>query len=148
MVPTTQMPMTVEQVFAGATFRTNEGGQGTEFFFRGHLTAGQVAEVYFATYPEHRSRYPYAVEPGSVRREWHLFTAHEDDCYLAEGDLDPILCTCAARAGLEGGSGYEYRHPHPATPGQPGAVAVTWAAIGPAGVPTLRSPDQTWKEAP
>lgn len=135
MAVTAQTPMTAEAVFEGRAFRTNEGHHAAEFYFRGHLTADQVAEVYYATFPEHRSRHPYAVEPGSVRHEWHLFTAHEDDCYLAEDnpdDVDPFLCTCAAHASLDLGPGYEYRRPHPAAPGQPGAVAVTWASIGPA----------------
>ncbi|MGW7688910.1 hypothetical protein ACWGMA_08450 [Streptomyces asiaticus] len=132
MVARTQTPMTAKQVFAGATFRTNEGHQGAEFYFRGHLAPDQVAETYYATFSEHRNQYPYAVEAGSIRHEWHLFTGHEDTCYLAEDDpsnVDPFLCTCAARAGLEEGPGYEYRHPHPAAPGQPGAIAVTWATI-------------------
>jgi hypothetical protein len=135
MAPVTdQTPLTAKHVFAGYTFRTNDGRNSSDFFFRGHLTVDQVAETYFATFPEHRTQYPYAVDPGSVRHEWHLFTAHEDTCYLAAEDdgFDPSLCTCAARAGLEHSPGYKYRHPHPATPGQPGAIAVTWAAIGPA----------------
>ncbi|MGY0065130.1 hypothetical protein ACWY4P_53415 (plasmid) [Streptomyces sp. LZ34] len=140
---TTQTPMTAEEVFAGYDFRTNQGREGAEFFFNGHLTPDQIAETYYATYPEHRTEFPYAVDTASVRHTWHLFTAHEDDCYLIAEDhpsdpfepddfFDSALCSCAANAGLEDGPGYEHRHPHPAAPEQPGAVAVTWVTIHPA----------------
>lgn len=140
---TTQTPLTAAEVFTGLNFRTNDGREGCDFFFCGHLTAEQVAETYYAAYPEHRTRHPYAIETGSIRRAWHRFTLHEDDCYLiAGGDpemwpdpddfFDPTLCSCAARASFDAGPGYEHRHPHPAAPGQPGAIAVTWATIGPA----------------
>ncbi|MFI0822295.1 hypothetical protein ACH4TX_42020 [Streptomyces sp. NPDC021098] len=136
---TTQAPLTVEQVFDGLSFRTNDGRDGTEFFFRGHLGADLVADRYYATFPEHRIRYPHAVDASSIRHEWHLFTVHEDTCYLATeapaddaDDFDPTLCSCSAAPSFDAGPGYEHRHPHPAAPGQPGAIPVTWATIGPA----------------
>lgn len=140
---TTQTPMTPEEVFTGLNFRTNDGRQGDTFYFNGHLDAEQVAETYYAAYPEHRTRFPYAIETGSIRRAWHRFTLHEDDCYLiacADQDqpfqpddfFDPTICSCSAAPSFDAGTGYEHRHPHPAAPGQPGAIAVTWAAIGPA----------------
>ncbi|MGW5694530.1 hypothetical protein ACWEWX_27385 [Streptomyces asiaticus] len=140
---TTQTPMTAEKVFDGCDFRASEGRDGTVFFFNGHLTTDQITDRYFAIYPEHRTQYPYAVDPDSVQHAWHLFTAHEDTCYLiAEADpddpftddelSDPTFCSCAAMDNLEAGTGYEYRHPYPAEAGQPGAVPVTWATIHPA----------------
>jgi hypothetical protein len=135
--------MAVQQVFDGYDFRTNDGRNSTEFFFNGHLTVDQIAETYYAAHPEHRTEYPYAVGPGSIRHAWHLFTLHEDTCYLiAEADpgqpfepdefFDPILCSCAAAASLDDDPSRHHRHPHPAAPGQPGAVPVTWVTIHPA----------------
>lgn len=139
---TTQTPMTPEEVFTGLNFRTNDGREGCDFFFCGHLTAEQVDELYYAAYPEHRARYPYAIETGSIRHAWHRFTLHEDDCYLIAGAadapfqpddfFDPTICSCSAAPSFDAGPGYEHRHPSPAAPGQPGAIAVTWATIGPA----------------
>jgi hypothetical protein len=141
---TTQTPMTAEEVFAGHDFRTNQGREGTEYFFPGHLTADQIADTYYALYPEHRTNFPYAVKPGSIRHAWHVFTAHEDHCYLiADNDPDDpftldelrdfVFCTCAAYQALaHEGTGYEHRHPHHATDAQDGAIAVTWVTIEPA----------------
>lgn len=141
---TTQTPMTAEEVFAGHDFRTNDGREGCDFYFRGHLTADQISETYYALYPEHRTEFPYNVDPDSVRHAWHRFTAHEDTCYLiASNDpedpftpdelRDPMFCSCQASQNMQHeGTGYEHRHPYPATAGQDGAIAVTWATIGPA----------------
>lgn len=141
---TTQTPMTVQQVFDGHDFRTNQGREGTDYYFNGHLTADQIADTYYTLYPEHRTEFPYAVDRDSIQYAWHLFTAHEDTCYLITADdpdepfqpddfRDTTFCTCEAYQALAyEGSGYEHRHPHPATQGQSGAVAVTWVTIGPA----------------
>ena len=140
---TIQTPLNTEQTFDGRDFRTNDGREGDTFFFNGHLTPEQIAETYYATFPEHRTQFPYKVDPGSIQHAWHRFTAHEDTCYLiAEADpddptqpddfFDPTLCSCTARASLDEGPGYEHRHPHPADAGQPGAIPITWATIGPA----------------
>jgi hypothetical protein len=133
--------MTLDAVFDGSDFRTNEGREGTTYFFNGHLTAEQVAEKYYAVYPEHRAQFPYVVVADSIRHEWHVFTAHEDDCYLiADADpddpfdpddfLDPTFCTCEAFQALAyDGTGYEYRHPHPASADADHSIPVTWVSI-------------------
>jgi hypothetical protein len=133
-----QTPMSIGDAFNGFDFRTNEGPEGTDYFFAGHLTAVQIAETYYAIYPEHRTRFPYTVDPGSVRHTWTRFTEHADDCYLVTGDEEPgplnfeefyICCTCHSAGNSEVGTGYEYRHAHPATEGQSGAIPVTWVSI-------------------
>lgn len=140
---TTQMPMGIGEVFNGQDFRTNEGPEGTDYFFAGHLTATQIAQRYLTTYPEHRTQCPYTVDESSVRQAWHQFTAHADDCYLVTGDDEepgPLdaeafydLCTCASADNDNMGSGYEYRHAHPAQEGQRSAIPVTWVSITMAG---------------
>lgn len=137
---TTQAPMTVEKVFDGYDFRS-EHREETEHFFPGHLAAGQIESIYFGLYPEHRAAWPYTVDASSIRHAWHVFTAHEDTCWLITDndpedpytDDDYMLCTCHAAYNADDntGSGYEYRHPHPATPDTPGAIPVTWVTIGP-----------------
>lgn len=132
----TQTPMTAEAVFAGYDFRTNGGREGTTFYFNGHLTAEQVATTYSRTYPNPGAIGAYSLDPATARHAWHVFTEHEDDCYLAPGgdeygpfDLnrDYDLCTCTAAHNRQNdGRGYEYRHPHRATPSTPGAIPITW----------------------
>ncbi|TQE33110.1 hypothetical protein [Streptomyces ipomoeae] len=141
---TTQTPMTVDAAFAGHTFRTNEGREGTTYFFNGHLTIEEVTKQYFELYPEHRVEYPYRVDGKSLRHAWHVFTAHEDDCYLITDDdpdepftpddfENPTFCTCEAYQALAyDGTGYEYRHPHDATADTKGSIPVTWVTIAPA----------------
>ncbi|MGW2223818.1 hypothetical protein [Streptomyces formicae] len=134
---TTQQPMTRETVFDGFGFRTNDGCERVTYFFDGHLDAEQIAELYFATYPEHRAQYPHAVDVESVRHAWHVFTYHEDDCYLVAAfdpqdpftDDDYFLCSCVASGGREEGASYEHREPHPASEHTPGAIPVTWVDI-------------------
>jgi hypothetical protein len=134
-------PMTEAEVFDGYDFRTNDGREGFEHFFRGHLNADQIAEVYYALYPEHRTEFPYTIDTDSIRHAWHTFTAHEDTCYLI-ADADPedpfepddfndsTFCSCKAHQALaHEGTGYEYRHPHDAVAVTPGAIAVTWVTI-------------------
>jgi len=138
---TTQTPMTAEQVFDGHAFRSNDGREGTTYFFDGHFTADQIATQYYDLYPEHRTDFPYKVDTSSVRHAWHVFTAHEDTCYLiADADpadpftqeelVDPTFCSCQAYQALaHEGTGYEHRHPHEALESTPGAIAVTWVDI-------------------
>lgn len=137
---TAQTPMTPSAVFEGQDFRTNEGRTGCRFYFDGHLTADQIEAAYFTLWPEHRTEYPYTVAQDSIRPSWHVFTEHEDTCYLiaaADPDdpfepddyRDATFCSCEAGPGLDDGSGYEYRHPHPAAGDTPGAIPVTWVTI-------------------
>ncbi|MFD9056190.1 hypothetical protein ACFWCM_12820 [Streptomyces albidoflavus] len=137
---TTQTPMTTEAVFDGLPFRTNLGREGTRHYFNGHLTPDQIAHTYYELYPDHRTDHPHTIDTNSIEHAWHQFTAHEDTCALItdedpddpwtdEDYLDPTFCTCNAGPGLDDGKGYEYREPHPASAGQPGAVAVTWVNI-------------------
>lgn len=130
---TAQTPMTAAEVFDGYDFRTNGGRWGSRFFFNGHLTAKELVEKYRLTHPE--SEWTYTLDTTTARHAWQVFTPHEDTCYLVT-DADPDdpftaddydLCTCETYQCLEHeGSGYEYRHPHPATAGTPGAIPVTW----------------------
>ncbi|MFJ6566614.1 hypothetical protein ACIQNU_04290 [Streptomyces sp. NPDC091292] len=136
---TSQTPMSVEQVFDGYDFRTNEGPESTDYFFNGHLAAVQIADLYYAIYPEHRAEYPYVVDADSIRQTWQQFTAHADNCYLVTGDDEEpgpldfdeffILCTCESSANEDLGTGYEHRHVHASQEGQPGAIPVTWVSI-------------------
>lgn len=136
---TAQTPMTVKEVFAGLDFRTNQGPEGVDYFFNGHLTDAQIADLYYGLYPEHRTQFPYTVDPDSVRRTWQQFTAHADDCYLVIGDEDEpgpldfeelhVCCTCEAAGNEELGVGYEHRYVYPAQEGQAGAIPVTWVSI-------------------
>lgn len=137
---TTQTPMTVEAVFEGYDSRTNEGREGDRHFFSGHLDFEQISALYFSVYPEHRAQFPYVVGAGGIEHAWHVFTLHEDDCYLIAGaDLDDpfdsdellsaSLCSCAAQQGFEDHPSYYHRHPHPATAATPGAIPVTWVTI-------------------
>jgi hypothetical protein len=126
--------MTADEVFDGYDFRTNGGREGTTFYFRGHLTAEEIAATYSRTYPNPEATGSYRIDAASGRHAWHVFTQHEDGCYLiaaADGpfdlDRDYDLCTCkAAQSRQNDGRGYEYRHPHPATKRTPGAIPVTW----------------------
>jgi hypothetical protein len=101
---TTQTAMTVEKVFDGYDFRTNQGREGSSYYFPGHLAVEEIADKYFGVYPEHRTRFPYRIDPDSIRHAWHVFTPHEDDCYLASGadeygpfgSDDYFLCSCTA----------------------------------------------------
>lgn len=141
--PTSQPAMTVEEVFDGYDFRTNHGREGVRHYFRGHVNADQIDALYFELYPEHRTEYPYKVDATSILQTWTVFTVHEDNCYLAKDDsedpfteeeyLGVLLCTCeAVQLRTHEGTGYEYRHPHPADEGTPGSVPVTWVTIYPA----------------
>lgn len=129
-------PMTADVVFDGYDFRTNQGREGTTYFFRGHLTAKEITDTYSRTYPNPEATGTYTLDTTTARRAWHVFTAHEDDCYLIacaekdgpfDLDRDYFLCSCKAAHNREcDGRGYEYRHPHPATASTPGAIPVTW----------------------
>lgn len=133
---TAQTPMTTAIVFDGYDFRTNQGREGATFYFRGHLTAEEIVATYSRTYPNPEHTGSYTVDTATARHAWHVFTAHEDDCYLSPGgdeygpfdlDRDYFLCSCKAAHNREcDGRGYEYRHPHPAIASTPGAVPVTW----------------------
>lgn len=132
---TTQPPMTADAVFDGYDFRTNQGREGTAFYFRGHLTAKEIADRYGRVYPNPEATGSYTLDAATARRAWHVFTAHEDDCYLSPGadEYGPFgpeqydLCSCTAAHNREcDGRGYEYRHPHLATARTPGAIPVTW----------------------
>ena len=131
----TQTPMTVAEVFAGYDFRTNGGREGTTFYFNGHLAAKQITDTYSRTYPNPEATGSYTLDTTTARHAWHVFTAHQDDCYLIAranpndpfGHDDYMLCSCrAAQSREHDGRGYEYRHPHPATNRTPGAIPVTW----------------------
>lgn len=137
---TIQTPMTAEQVFDGHDFRTNEGREGDRYYFSGHLSADRVADLYFALYPEHKTDFPYEVVKDGMERTWHVFTTHEDGCYLIAGAdpddpfepdefFDSSLCSCKAQQGFEEHPSYYYRHPHPATVDTPGRIPVTWVTI-------------------
>lgn len=132
---TAQSPMTAEEVFDGYDFRTNGGREGTIFYFRGHLAAEEIATTYNRTYPNPETTGSYRIDASTARHAWHVFTPHEDTCYLAAGfdeygpfgPRDYDLCTCkAAHNRTCDGRGYEYRHPYPAAKGTPGAIPVTW----------------------
>jgi hypothetical protein len=132
---TTQRPMTAEAVFDGYDFRTNGGPEGTTFYFSGHLTAKEIVEKYRLVYPGPEASRSYTLDTATASRAWHVFTEHEDICYLSRGadEYGPLtpddysLCSCEAAHNREcDGRGYEYRHPHPATKSTPGALPVTW----------------------
>lgn len=133
---TTQTPMTATDVFDGYDFRTNGGREGTSFYFRGHLTAKEITATYSRTYPNPEATGSYTLATATARHAWHVFTEHEDTCYLiaCADPADPFdmnrdydLCSCeAAQARQYDGRGYEYRHPHPAVASTPGAIPVTW----------------------
>lgn len=132
---TTQSPMTVAEVFAGYDFRTNGGREGTTFYFRGHLTAEEITNTYSRTYPNPVAAGAYTLNADTACHAWHVFTPHEEACYLASGadeygpfgPDDYFLCSCTAAHNREcDGRGYEYRHPHPATKRTSGAIPVTW----------------------
>lgn len=132
---TAQTPMTASQVFGGYDFRTNGGREGTRYYFNGHLTANQIADAYRRVYPNPVASGSYTLDTPTARHAWQVFTEHEDTCYLVAradtdgpfGPDDYFLCSCnAAQSRQHDGSGYEYRHPHPATARTPGAIPVTW----------------------
>ncbi|HTE56990.1 MAG TPA: hypothetical protein VK698_39325 [Kofleriaceae bacterium] len=130
----TLTPLTADEVFEGGAFRSDGGLDEGRWFFRGHLTAGQVDKVYFEAYPE--QRFPDVLDADSVEQVWQVFTAHGDDCYLVGEnnsdtpftDTDCMLCTCESGPAMDH-DGVEYRHPHKADATTPGAIAVTWATI-------------------
>lgn len=135
---TAQTPMTAAAVFDGYDFRTNGGREGDTFYFNGHLTAEEIADRYRLVYPDPEDSCSYTLDTATGHHAWHVFTEHEDTCYLSPGadEYGPFgpeqydLCTCEALQCREHeGRGYEYRHPHPATADTPGAIPATWVTI-------------------